>query len=148
MIEGVKVKELKWVPDHRGRLAEILRSDDELFEGFGQTYMTTVFPGVVKAWHFHKLQNDHFCCVAGKIKVGLYDSRPDSATYKQVQEVILDFEKPKLVKIPALVYHGFKGITDRESVVLNIPTKLYNYKKPDEYRVDAFDNDIPFDWRK
>jgi hypothetical protein len=24
----------------------------------------------------------------------------------------------------------------------------YNPKEPDEFRLDAYDNDIPFDWRK
>ena len=32
----------------------MLRSDDELFIKFGQVYMTTAYPGVVKAWHYHK----------------------------------------------------------------------------------------------
>jgi dTDP-4-dehydrorhamnose 3,5-epimerase len=35
MIEGVKVKKLKVVPDERGRLMEILRCDDPMFEKFG-----------------------------------------------------------------------------------------------------------------
>ncbi len=148
MIEGVKVKKLRLIPDDRGKLVEILRSDDELFEKFGQVYITTAYPGVVKAWHYHKLQCDHFACVAGKVKVGLYDSRPNSPTYEQTQEVTLSFDDPYLVKIPALVYHGFKCIADHESAVMNVPTQLYNYNDPDEYRVDAFDNDIPFDWKK
>ena len=55
MIEGVKIKKLRVIPDERGRLMEILRCDDALFRKFGQAYMTTVYPGVVKAWHYHKL---------------------------------------------------------------------------------------------
>jgi len=31
MIEGVKVKKLKVIPDERGRLMEIMRSDDDFF---------------------------------------------------------------------------------------------------------------------
>jgi len=41
MIEGVKVKRLNLIPDERGFLMEILRNDDELFEKFGQVYLTT-----------------------------------------------------------------------------------------------------------
>ena len=54
MINGVKIKKLKVIPDERGKLMEMLRSDDELFIKFGQVYMTTAYPGVVKAWHYHK----------------------------------------------------------------------------------------------
>ena len=41
MIDGVKVKKLKVVPDDRGRLMEILRSDDDIFQKFGQVYITS-----------------------------------------------------------------------------------------------------------
>ena len=67
MIKGVKVKTLKVIPDNRGRLMEILRCDDEMFERFGQVYMTTAKRRVIKAWHYHKLQDDNFCCISGKI---------------------------------------------------------------------------------
>jgi len=65
MIEGVMVKQLKVLPDERGRLMEILREDDEIFMRFGQVYLTTGYPGVVKAWHYHKIQFDHFCVSRG-----------------------------------------------------------------------------------
>src|SRR3990172_6723534 len=78
MIEGVMVKQLKVIPDERGRLMEILRCDEEMFEKFGQVYLTTGYPGVVKAWHYHKGQTDHFCVVKGMMKVVLYDSRAGS----------------------------------------------------------------------
>ena len=55
MIRDVKVKNLRCIPDERGRLMEILREDDEVFERFGQVYMTTNYTGVVKAWHYHCL---------------------------------------------------------------------------------------------
>ena len=53
-IDGVRVKQLRVIPDERGRLMEMLRRDDELFIDVGQTYMTTMYPGVTKAWHYHK----------------------------------------------------------------------------------------------
>ena len=58
MIEGAMTKRLNFIPDERGRLMEILRRDEEIFGGFGQVYLTTTYPGVVKAWHFGKLQVD------------------------------------------------------------------------------------------
>ena len=60
MIEGVRIKRLSVHADERGFLMEILRSDDEVFERFGQVYLTTAYPGVVKAWHMHKKQTDYY----------------------------------------------------------------------------------------
>ena len=147
MIEGVKLKDLKVMPDERGRLMEILRADDELFEKFGQVYMTTAYPGVVKAWHYHKLQTDNMAVIKGMMKIALYDARKDSPTYSEVNEFFLGEHNFKLIQIPKMIYHGFKCISQEEAIVINIPTKTYNYKNPDEYRVDPYENDIPYDWR-
>ena len=148
MITGVRIKKLKIKPDDRGRLMEIFRSDDDFFKKFGQVYMTTVKPGIVKAWHWHKIQTDNFCCVRGKIRLGLYDARQDSDTFGKTMDITLSLEEPKLVSIPPNVYHGFKGMADEESIVVNTPTEAYNHSNPDEERLDACKNDIPFDWKK
>ncbi len=146
MIDGVRVKELKVLPDERGRLMEILRSDDDLFIKFGQLYMTTALPGVVKGWHYHKRQIDNFAVLQGMIKLVLYDNRKDSKTHGEVNEFFLGVHNPKLVQIPNLVYHGFKGVSTEEAIVINCPTEVYNYKDPDEFRVDPFSKEIPYDW--
>ena len=148
LIDGVKIKKLKLIPDERGRLMEILRNDDDIFEKFGQAYMTTAKPGIVKAWHCHRLQDDYFVCIGGRMKLALYDARKDSPTYGTVCELIMSPEDPFLVKIPANVYHGFKCVSDTEAIVINIPTMPHNRKEPDEYRLDAYENELPYDWRK
>jgi dTDP-4-dehydrorhamnose 3,5-epimerase len=146
MIEGVMIKKLRVIPDERGRLMEILRMDDEMFKGFGQVYMTTANPGVVKGWHYHKKQYDNMAVVKGMMKIVLYDGRSDSATYGEVNEVFAGEHNPVLVHIPPFVYHGFKCISTEEAVVVNTPTDVYNYKDPDEFRVHPHDNDIPYEW--
>jgi len=146
MIDGVVLRELKPIPDERGWLMELMRSDWDVFEKFGQAYLTTVYPGVVKAWHYHKKQTDHMVCVRGMVKLTLYDSRKSSATYKQIEEVFAGERKPLLVRIPPLVYHGFKAIGAEIAYVINMPTELYNYKEPDEFRLPPDTKQIPYDW--
>lgn len=148
MIHEVVTKKLRVIPDERGRLMEILRADDELFSKFGQVYMTTAYPGVVKGWHYHKKQTDHFSVVKGMIKLVLYDSRKDSPTKGEVNEFILGEQNPLLVKIPPLVFHGFKCVSEQEAICINVPTEVYNYDQPDEFRVDPHENDIPYSWER
>jgi len=148
MIKDVEIKELKVLKDERGRLMEILRCDDKIFKKFGQVYITTALPGIVKAWHYHKKQDDYFTCIHGEIRLALYDARQKSPTFKEVMEFILNMNEPKLIRIPAQVYHGFKCISAHEAIVVNTPTMPYNRIKPDEYRVDPYLNDIPYDWKK
>ena len=146
MIHGVKTTKLRLVPDERGRLMEILRKDWELFLPPAQIYMTTNYPGVVKAWHFHKKQTDQMTCVKGMVKVALYDGREDSPTYGEVNEFFVGEHNPMLIQIPAGVYHGWKCISESESVVVNCPTELYDYQNPDEHRAEWDDPRIPYNW--
>ncbi len=148
MIQGVQTKKLKVIPDERGRLMEILRSDDELFSKFGQVYMTTAYPGAVKGWHYHKGQTDHFAVVKGMIKLVLYDGRDDSPTKGEVNEFFLGEHNPLLVRIPKLVFHGFKCVSEQEAICINVPTEVYNYDQPDEFRADPHEGDVPYDWER
>lgn len=146
MIKDVKIKKLRIIPDERGMLMEILRSDDELFERFGQVYVTTAYPDVVKAWHMHKKQTDNMTCIKGVMKVALYDAREDSETFKEINEFFIGKDNPIFISIPPNVYHGFKAIGTEEAYMINIPTVLFNYKEPDEYRLPPDTKDIPYDW--
>ncbi|MBN1461500.1 MAG: dTDP-4-dehydrorhamnose 3,5-epimerase family protein [Armatimonadetes bacterium] len=148
MIEGVLVKPLKPIPDDRGRLMEIMRSDDEHFERFGQVYMTTTYPGVVKAWHMHRLQHDHMCAVHGMFRVALYDAREGSPTRGEVQDVYMGIHKPVVVRIPPGVYHGWVCVSEYEGIVVNIPDLPYNHEQPDEYRLPFDTTEIPYDWSR
>ncbi len=148
MIEGVKVKKLKVIPDERGRLMEILRSDDEIFIKFGQVYITTAYPGVVKAWHYHQKQIDNITVLKGMAKIVLYDPRSESSTKNEINEFFIGIHNPSLIQIPNGVYHGFKCISQEEAIIVNIPTEVYNREKPDEYRIDPYKNDIPYDWAR
>jgi dTDP-4-dehydrorhamnose 3,5-epimerase len=148
MIKDVEVKRLKLIPDERGRLMEILRCDEDIFTKFGQVYLTTTYPGVVKAWHFHKKQDDFIICVKGMLKLVLYDDRAGSATKGEVNQFFIGDYNPTLVKVPRTVYHGWKCISTEEALVINVPTEAYDPKEPDEYRLDAHKNDIPYDWER
>ena len=146
MIEGVAVKNLKVIPDERGHVMEMLRSDDDVFERFGQVYMTTIYPGVIKGWHMHLKQDDNVVCVKGMIKLVLFDDREGSETGRELMELFLGENRPVLVHIPHGVYHGWKCISDDEAFVINIPTELYDYENPDEHRLPYDSDRIPYDW--
>jgi dTDP-4-dehydrorhamnose 3,5-epimerase len=147
LIAGVKVKPLRTIPDERGWLMEILRADDPDFIAFGQVYTTATYPGVVKGWHYHKAQADNIVCVAGMIKLVLFDTRPDSPTRDVVNEFFIGDQQRSLVLVPNLVYHGWKAISPETALVVNVPTAVYRYADPDEFRV-APHGVLPYDWSR
>jgi len=142
-MEGVWEKRLKVLPDERGRLMEILRNDEEIFSRFGQVYITTVWPGVVKAWHAHERQRDYLGCVVGMIKLVLFKQETE-----EIREYFIGEHNPLLISIPPGIWHGFKGCGDTEAVIINCPDSLYNYNEPDELRLDPHSGRIPYDWSR
>ena len=146
LIEGVVLKNLKPILDERGYLQECFRSDWPIFKKFGQAYITVAFPNVVKAWHSHKIQTDNMVCIEGNAKLVLYDNRKESHTSGMINEIFFGEKNPALISIPPNIWHGFKAIGAKKIIVLNIPTELYNYDKPDEYRLPHDTDEIDYDW--
>lgn len=146
MIDGVEVKHLIKNADDRGFLMEILRSDDPLFEHFGQSYVSLNYPGVIRAWHWHELQEDYFCCIQGMIQVPLYDMRADSATHGELNEFFMGEHNPIVLRIPRGVAHGYKTIGVVPSLLLNMPTRPFDRDRPDELRLPWNTEQIPYSW--
>ena len=144
MIDGVKIKPLKKIPDERGLIMHMLRCDEPDFEKFGEIYFSCVHPGVIKGWHIHKKMTLNYAVVKGMIKLVLYDDRENSKTKGELMEIYMGDENYVLVKIPPMVWNGFKGIPPELSIVANCATLPHDPKEID--RLDPFDNRIPYDW--
>lgn len=143
-IEGVKILPLKQIPDERGKIMHMLRSDAPHFEKFGEIYFSCVNPGAIKAWHIHKVMTLNYACVWGMIKLVLCDKRPGSPTAGKLQEIFLGESNYALVTIPPMVWNGFKGIGDKMAIVANCATHAHDPQEID--RTDPFSKEIGYDW--
>jgi dTDP-4-dehydrorhamnose 3,5-epimerase len=144
MIEGVKITPLRQIPDERGKIMHMLRSDAPGFPGFGEIYFSCVYPGAIKGWHIHKRMTLNYAVPLGNIKFVLYDDRENSKTRGTVQELFLGPDNYSLVTVPPLVWNGFKGIGTETAIVANCASLAHD---PDEIgRLDPFDPKIPYTW--
>lgn len=144
MIDGVEVIPLKQICDERGKIMHMLRSDSPHFRKFGEIYFSTVNPGAIKGWHIHKKMELNYAVVSGMIKLVLYDDRPKSKTKGELMELFIGQDNYCLVKIPPMVWNGFKGIGTKPAIVANCATEPHD---ADEIsRKVPFTKDIPYDW--
>ena len=144
MIDGVVVKPLRRIADERGFIMHMLRKDDLDFEEFGEIYFSTIYPGAIKGWHLHKEMTLNYAVIGGMIKLVLYDDRDNSPTKGELQEIYIGRENYQLVKVPPLVWNGFKGYGDEMAIVANCATLAHD---PNEIvRMSPFDPAIPYDW--
>lgn len=147
MIHGVELKSIVTHTDERGFFRELIRVTDPIFsEGFGQWSHTLTLQGAAKAWHIHKAQVDWWYVAIGAIKTVLYDTRPDSPTYGELQEILMGDPYPvQILKVPPGVAHGYK--------VIQGPMHLFYvtsnvYDPADEGRIPHDDPGIGYDWNK
>ncbi len=148
MIEGVKIKKVETHTDKRGYFREILRDDDKLLGHFGQASVSLNKPGVIKAFHWHDLQDDLFFALSGKAIIVLYDRRKNSKTFGRTMTLQMSNDDPKLLFIPKKVAHGYKVLGKKPLVMLYFMSHSYNKDKPDEQRIPFDDKKIGFDWEK
>jgi len=149
MIQDLVIKEITLHSDNRGFFAEIFK------ETFGhnikQVSISEIKPGVIKAFHFHKLQDDYWFLLKGKVKVVLFDNRKKSKTYKKIQVIILEnndnyknINKSKVISIPKGVFHGYQTMGNNKSLMLYGTSQCYSPN--DEFRVDHNDPMIGYNW--
>ncbi len=145
MIEDVVIQELKQIIDERGKVMHMLRADSPFFIEFGEIYFSVVNSGAVKAWKRHLKMTQHFAVPVGKINLVLYDDRKDSASCGRVEVIEIGENNYCLVKIPPLVWYGFKGISTVPALIANVTDIPHN---PDELeRMDSFNDYIPYNWK-
>ena len=142
-IHGVTVVPLTRIPDERGTIYHMLRRTDPHFIEFGEIYFSSIYRGVVKGWHRHRLMVLNYACVSGRIKLVLYDDRPGSPSNGRIQEEFLGPDDYSLVVIPPGIWTGFKGMAE-ESLLANCATLPHDPSNTE--RLDPFSDRIPYDW--
>lgn len=144
-IAGVIVRPLKQHVDERGAVLHMLRGDSVDFIGFGEIYFSLINPGVVKAWKRHRRVTQHFAVPVGRIRLVLYDDRPDSPTHGVLAELVLGRpDRYALVRIPPNIWYGFQGVADAPSCIANCMDLPHDPSESEQ--VEPGQSAIPFCW--
>jgi dTDP-4-dehydrorhamnose 3,5-epimerase len=128
-IAGVIVKDLRVNLDGRGDVIELWSRPWVEAEGLvvpEHVYQSATDYGVVKCWHLHDRHTDQFTVTRGKLQVTLVDIRPDSPTFSHVNVIFLGSQRPRLIKIPPMVMHGWKALSAPEVIVVNLQSHVYD----------------------
>ena len=144
MIHDLQVVPLRRIPDERGTIMHMLRATDPHFRAFGEIYFTTIYRDIVKGWHQHRDMTLNYACVHGRVKVVVFDDRPQSPTRGSLVEVFAGTDAHSLIVIPPGVWNGMKGMSDPFALVANCATHTHDASRTS--RLDPFDPSIPYDW--
>lgn len=106
----------------------------------GQVNYSVTYPGVIKAWHRHRLQTDFWVCLNGHIKVGICRESDGKSWLAVIGE-----KRPGVLIIPPPLWHGAATVGDVPAGLLYYVTHAYNPASPDEER-RAYDSVPGFPW--
>lgn len=130
--------------DDRGDLCELLTLRDGGFEPIVHVYQVNTIPGSVRAWVYHKHQWDRLSYTEGKLRVVLYDIRPDSPSFGKLDVLDVGVLNPVRLHIPPLVIHAVQNRGKENASFINMPTEIYDPSNPDKARLPPDHPDIPY----
>ena len=149
LIAGVSIEPFPLWPDDRGYFLEVARMGQGLVASFPATSQVSVamnYPGVIKAFHYHRLQTDYWVAAAGLLQVALVDMRVNSSTYGAKNTLYIGALRPWQVLIPPGVAHGYKVIGDQAAMLVYITDRTYS--PADEGRIPYNEPGIGYDWEQ
>ena len=91
-----------------------------------------LYPGIVKAWHRHKYQDDYFCILKGMAQVGIYTDENGP------EKFFIGEHNPAVIHVNAGEWHGLTAVGNEPCGLLYLVTRKYDPKNPDEERAGPF----------
>jgi len=148
LIDGVKCAPLSLWPDDRGYFVEVQRAGLGLNAHFPlettQISAALNYPGIIKAFHFHRHQTDCWTPTMNMMQVALVDLRPDSPTFGARNTLYVGNLRPWQILIPPGVAHGYKVVGTGPSLLIYATDRFYN--PGDEGRIPHDHPRLNYDW--
>ncbi|HHT9119466.1 MAG TPA: polysaccharide biosynthesis C-terminal domain-containing protein [Candidatus Hypogeohydataceae bacterium YC41] len=111
-MQGIEIKDLKVLQDHRGWFVELFRKEFGI-EKIAQVNLTVATPGMVKGNHYHLHKTEWYCVIKGRMKLVLED-----IDNRKTSEITLGDDELRVVKVPPRVIHGFKNIGEGDMYLI------------------------------
>jgi len=103
-----------------------------------QINYSILYPGIYKAWHRHKNQDEYFCVLKGMAQVGVI-------TDQGPKKYFIGEHNPAVIHIMAGEWHGLTAVGNEPCGLLYLVTKRFDKNTPDEDRTHYTDF-VGHDW--
>ncbi len=140
MMNKLIITPLDIIETDKGDVMHGMKSYDPGFSGFGEAYFSVVNHNAIKAWKRHHEMTLNLVVPVGKIKFVLFDDRDKSNN--NFQEIIISRDNYCRLTVPPMIWIGFQGMDNNDSVLLNIADINHNPSEVDKKGID----EINFDW--
>ena len=140
MIKDVLITKLDVIDTPGGNVMHAMKESSIGYSGFGEAYFSQVFKGAVKAWKRHKKMTLNLIVPEGEVRFVLFDDREILST--QFQEIIISKNNYCRLTIPPMIWMGFQGLSNGDSMLLNIADIEHDPNEVDRKEIEK----INYNW--
>ena len=140
MIKDVLITKLDVIDTPGGSVMHAMKESSIGYSGFGEAYFSQVDKGAVKAWKRHKKMTLNLIVPLGEVRFVLFDDREILST--QFQEIIISKNNYCRLTVPPMIWMGFQGLSDGDSMLLNVADIEHDPNEVDRKEVEK----INYNW--
>jgi len=134
-LNNIFASNLKQIKLEDGDVFHGIKKTDFGYKDFGEAYFSSIKYSRVKAWKKHTKMTMNLIVPVGEVKFVMTDG-------KNFQEYVLSKENYKRLTVPPMIWFGFQGRSDQDSLILNISDILHNPDEVIKCELDKFS----YDW--
>jgi dTDP-4-dehydrorhamnose 3,5-epimerase len=131
-IRGVVLTPLRIIDTPGGNVLHGIKNGEPGYAGFGEAYFSTIEKGAIKAWKRHRQMTLNLVVPIGAIHFKIYDDRPHSRSKCDLWGITLSREHYFRLTVPPMLWLGFEGIGERDSMLLNIADIIHDPNEVDK----------------
>ena len=137
LLDQIKVTPLKQISSPGGDVWHALKTTEESFQGFGEAYFSCIKSGSIKGWKKHLEMTMNLIVPLGMVRFVFFNN--ENQKYREEQIGATNYSR---LTVPSGIWFGFQGISDSNSMILNLANMIHNSKEIDRKSID----EIQFNW--
>tara|TARA_Y100000741_G_C18252053_1_gene557623 strand:- start:968 stop:1387 length:420 start_codon:yes stop_codon:yes gene_type:complete len=124
-LNNIKILNQKKILDKKGSILKVISS--KLEKNINEVYFSCIKHGKIKAWKKHTKMTCNLSVPVGNLKLVIANfTKNNKVIYKEIN---VSEKNRKLIKIPPGNWFGFKGLSKKETKLLNIANKIHSKKE-------------------
>ena len=140
MIKDVLITKLNVIDTTGGSVMHAMKESSIGYSGFGEAYFSQVNMGAIKAWKRHKKMTLNLMVPLGEVRFVLFDDREMLSA--QFQEIIISKNNYCRLTVPPMIWMGFQGLSNGNSMLLNIADIEHDPNEVDRKEIEK----INYNW--
>ena len=138
-LDDILITPLNQIELSGGNVLHAIKKNDRGFHGFGEAYFSSIETGAIKAWKLHTKMSMNLIVPIGYVRFVFCLNNKLKNSFR-IEEI--GNQNYSRITVPPGIWFGFRGLSNEESLILNIANLKHNSSEVSRLEFDAF----TYDW--